>query len=219
MNLGCIPKDIEATRTLIREVKPNPRIQHISCNWIEHVTDDMEGDPEHAPFLREFLEALGKFPNLSSITLEHMPATDHLINFLKTHPPISKIHLPNEDLFNESTRAKVLALVEEFAHVQEFSAPPKTYLKDKKSLKFRSKFERALHLNRQLALYLPAASAGMKVLLDKKAGNNAELPFIPPEITNELALAIARHVPPAKAEAIFDEIIAQARALEESKTV
>ena len=214
INLGCIPEDIDATRDLIRQLKPNPRIQHISCSWFAHDEVGMENNPNHAPFLREFLEALSKFPNLSSITLEVMPVTDHLIDFLKTHPNISEINLPYEELVNEATHQKILALVQEFTHIQKFSLQ---YTETSENR--LAQLKQALHLNQEVARSLPAASAGIKVLLDKKAENDAELPFIPPDITNQLTQAIARHVPPAKAKAIFDEIIVQAHALERSKTV
>jgi hypothetical protein len=214
INLGCIPEDIDATRDLIRQLKPNPRIQHISCSWFAHDEVGMENNPNHAPFLREFLEALSKFPNLSSITLEVMPVTDHLIDFLKTHPNISEINLPYEELVNEATHQKILALVQEFTHIQKFSLQ---YTETSENR--LAQLKQALHLNQEVARSLPAASAGMKVLLDKKADNDAELAFIPSEITNQLTQAIARHVPPAKAKAIFDEIIVQAHALERSKTV
>jgi hypothetical protein len=218
INLGCIPEHIDAARNLIRQLKPNPRIQHIGCSWLEHVTDDMADDPaddpEPPPLLREFLEALNKFSNLSSITLEFMPVTDHLIDFLKTHPNISEINLPNAELINEATHQKILALVQEFTHIQEVSLQ---YTETSENR--LAQLKQALHLNKKVARSLPAASVAMKTLLDKKADKDVALPFMPSDVTDELTQAIARHVPPAKATAIFDELILQAHALEESKTV
>ena len=107
-----------------------------------------------------------------------------------------------------------MALVQEFTHIQKFSLQ---YTETSENR--LAQLKQALHLNQEVARSLPAASAGIKVLLDKKTENDAELPFIPPDITNQLTQAIARHVPPAKAKAIFDEIIVQAHTLERSKTV
>jgi hypothetical protein len=50
----------------------------------------------------------------------------------------------------------------------------------------------------------------MKTLLDKKSMTDEELPFMPLDVTDELTKAIARHLPSAKAKAIFDELILHA---------
>jgi hypothetical protein len=54
------------------------------------------------------------------------------------------------------------------------------------------------------------ASVAMKTLLDKKSMTDEELPFMPLDVTDELTKAIARHLPSAKAKAIFDELILHA---------
>ncbi len=69
------------------------------------------------------------------------------------------------------------------------------------------KMEEALAINRQIQLNIGAASRAMHGLLNSTRPNDDQQPFVPHDVTNELASAIARYVPSEKAKAIFDELI------------
>jgi hypothetical protein len=207
IDLGYLPEDKQFVGNLIRTLKPNPRIHHVETNWGNYEEDKLTDNSDHASFAQEFLTVLGNFPNLSSIEMVGLPLTDYLIDFLKTHPQISTINLRSEDLTTKESRKKVLTLVKGQSHIKYFFFSTETL---RKQTSFLKELNHALWINQQIDLNLKTASEAMKKILDQKSMTDESLPFVPLDVTNELTKAIARHVPPEKAKAIFDELIIHA---------
>jgi hypothetical protein len=87
-----------------------------------------------------------------------------------------------------------------------------TLYPSQQAIQFRKELGQALAINREVGsdTRMAEASVAMKTLLDKKSMTDEELPFMPLDVTDGLTKAIARHLPSAKAKAIFDELILHA---------
>ena len=196
--------------SIAHALKSNPRITKIAANLLAFYNFDIRGS-EHPIHITEFLNTIGDCPSLTALSLESVPDLDCLIQFLETHPQISEIALPDDEIYSEGTQEKLLALVRGYPHIKTLTIK-NPLLETEQAIQFRKELWQALAINREVGsdIRIAEASAAMKALLDKKSTADEELPFVPLDVTNELTRAIARHVPAEKANAIFDELILHA---------
>lgn len=111
--------------------------------------------------------------------------------------------------FGMSNQEELMAPVKNFSHIEEISFRRQEAY-DEPTRQFLRGLKHALAIHQQIQMNIGKASEAMKALLDRKFMTDEELSFVPLDVTNELAKAIARHLPPAKAKAIFDELILHA---------
>lgn len=210
IHIGSVSKNHQRRMSMAQALKSNPRLSKISVNILAFCAMDIR-DPGRPLLFTEFLNALGDCPGLTSLRLEGVPDFDCLVKFLETHPKIGEIVLPLDGISKKEDQEKLLALVRSHAHIKTLTiAHP--FVETKQATQFRKELQQALAINREVTSEprIAEASEAMKVLLDKKSATDEQLPFVPLDVTNELAKAIARHLLPAKAKAIFDALIVHA---------
>jgi Ran GTPase-activating protein (RanGAP) involved in mRNA processing and transport len=210
IHIGSVPTNHQDRMSIAHALKSNPRITKIAANLLAFYNFDIRGS-EHPIHITEFLNTIGDCPSLTALSLESVPDLDCLIQFLETHPQISEIALPDDEIYSEGTQEKLLALVRGYPHIKTLTIK-NPLLETEQAIQFRKELWQALAINREVGsdIRIAEASAAMKALLDKKSTADEELPFVPLDVTNELTRAIARHVPAEKANAIFDELILHA---------
>lgn len=137
-----------------------------------------------------------------------------LLDFLETHSRIEKIRLFNGGTSDRDLQQWLLELATNSNQIKEFELYDERMIVKREDRNFVKALSKALALNRELAseAKIASASSAMFGLLADKAnsGGAQPLPGVPPDITHELAKVIARHMPAAKAKAIFDELILHA---------
>jgi hypothetical protein len=172
---------------------------------------DEEGESGWPDFSLDFFKKLGEFSGLTSVNLKYIPIDDHLIEFIKTHPEIQNFKITTNRLENQTLQKKLLDLVESSNQFIQIDLSDFEGITNEDE-EFFEKLDRALAIAHEVSSEpkIAEASEAMKALLDKKSTADEELPFVPLDVTMELTRAIARHVPPAKAKAIFDELILHA---------
>ena len=210
IHIGSVPTNHQDRMSIAHALKSNPRITKIAANLLAFYNFDIRGS-EHPIHITEFLNTIGDCPSLTALSLESVPDLDCLIQFLETHPQISEIALPDDEIYSEGNQEKLLALVRGYPHIKTLTIK-NPLLETEQAIQFRKELWQALAINREVGsdIRIAEASAAMKALLDKKSTADEELPFVPLDVTNELTRAIARHVPAEKANAIFDELILHA---------
>jgi hypothetical protein len=213
IELGGMSKKPKHQVALLSALKPNPRIQHLGASWRSFAADELINNHDQASFSINFLQTLKNFPGLTSVSLECFPVTHQLLDFLEKHPKIEHIRMLASQVTDRHLQQRLLDMVRYSSQIKKFE------LYDGRDLtraerKFIETLNKALALNQEVSsdAKIAAASSAMFGLLADKAnrGGAEPLPWVPPEITNELAKAIARHVRPDKAKAIFDELILHA---------
>ena len=210
IHIGCVPTNHQARMSIAHALKSNPRITKIAAHLGAFYSFDIS-ESERPLLITEFLNTIGDCPSLTALSLEILFNHDYLIQFLETHPQISEIVLPNDEISSIETQEKLLALVRGYPHIKTLTiADP--FSETEQAMQFRKELGQALAINREVGSdkRMAEASVAMKTLLDKKSMADEELPFVPLDVTNELTKAIARHLPSAKAKAIFDELILHA---------
>lgn len=214
VRLGCIPQNQKNRLALADGLKSSAKLEHLSANLLNFGHFD-ENENLKTYFAKlpnlfsEFLNVLGESKRLTSLTFGRVPDMDRLIKFLETHPRITSLELSAESIGSKSNLQKLLALVKNSSHITKI-------ILDEQILKYahykqlRVEIQQALEINRQIQGAIHNVSEAMKSLLDKQFGSNEALSMLPLDVTDELTKAIARHVPPIKARAIFDELILHA---------
>jgi hypothetical protein len=212
IHIGSIPRNHQARMSIAHALKSNPRISRIAADLLPFYSLDIR-ESERPILLTEFLNTIGDCPSLTALSLESIPDLDCLIKFLETHPQISYIAIPNNEIFSKEDQEKLLALVRGHPHIKKLTIESQLH-ESEEGMQFRKELWQALALNQEVSsdAKIAAASRAMFGLLADKAnrGGAEPLPWVPPDITHELAKAIARHMPAAKAKAIFDELILHA---------
>lgn len=209
LGLGCVPHDHENRLTLARSLASIPRLEHLELNLKNFFYGPDTDSDDSQSFFEEFLNILGECTNLKSLKFSSVPDLDFLSIFLETLPYIRSISLDDVHSDLKEPQEQILALVKNSPHLinvscGEGSFPGEHYKQ------FREELQQAVAINREIQLNIRAASEAMKDVLDQKSMTDEALPFVPLDVTDELAKAIARHVPPAKTKAIFDELILHA---------
>lgn len=210
IDIGRAPRNHQARMLIAQALKSNPRITKIAASFSAFSYFDIN-DSERPLLFTEFLNTIGDCPHLTALSLEDVPDLDCLIKFLETHPQISEIVLPSDGISSKGHQEKLLALVRGHPHIKTLNIFNTLY-PSQQAIQFRKELGQALAINREVGsdTRMAEASVAMKTLLDKKSMTDEELPFMPLDVTDELTKAIARHLPSAKAKAIFDELILHA---------
>lgn len=210
-HLGHLPRKKKHQPAFLDALRPNPRIQHLFVSWGLFTKTDTNDNSDFDSFSREFFKKLGEFSGLTSVKFKFMPIDDHLINFIKTHPKIHFFLTSTGDQVNQTRQKDLLDLVRSSSHIKKVKFVDSENIGSEESI-FRNDLARALATAQEVTSdkKIAEASVAMKALLDKKSMTDEELPFVPLDVTDELTKAIARHLPSAKAKAIFDELILHA---------
>ena len=210
IDIGRAPGNHHARMLIAQALKSNPRIKKFAAESLAFVSMNT-GDSVQPQHVTEFLNTIGDCPSLTALQLVDLSELDCLIKFLETHPQISEIDLPMDWIPSIETQEKLLALVRAYPHIKTLTIFNTPYL-SQQARPFRKELGQALAINREVGSdkRMTEASVAMKTLLDKKSMTDEELPFMPLDVTDELTKAIARHLPSAKAKAIFDELILHA---------
>lgn len=209
VGLGYLPLGQADRLALANGLASIPRLEHIEADFDHFSYDDHSSESGRQHLFMDFLNGLGKCKNLESLMLHSLPSLDSAIEFLENHPQIHSIGLPNWCAILEENQEKLMAIVKNSSHITDMFFVDETFYTGQTAI-FLRELKQALFINRQIQLNLGRASEAMKALLDKKSMTDEDLPFVPLDVTNELTKAIARHLPPAKSKAIFDELILQA---------
>jgi hypothetical protein len=209
IGLGYIPCHQTDRIALAEGLASIPHLENLDADFDDFSYDEHSRESGRQSLFMDFLNGLGKCKNLKSLRLRSLYSLDSLIEFLKNHPQIHSIELPNWCAIREENQEKLMAIVKNSSHITDMHFVDESLLTGKTVI-FLKELQKALVINRQIQLNLGRASEAMKALLDKKSTTDEELPFVPLDVTNELTKAIARHVPPEKAKAIFDELILHA---------
>jgi hypothetical protein len=210
IDIGCIATNHQDRMSIAHALKSNPRITKIAVNLLGFYTRDIS-ESERPLLITEFLNTIGDCPSLTALSIESLFYRDFPIQFLETHPQISEIALPSDEISSADNQEKLLALVRGYPHIKTFTIRNPDF-ETEREMQFRKELWQALAINREVGsdIRMAEASGAMKALLDKKSMTDEELPFVPLDVTNELTKAITRHLPSAKAKAIFDELILHA---------
>jgi len=210
IDIGRAPRNHQARMLIAQALKSNPRIKKFAAEHLVFYSMNTGDSVQPLP-ITEFLNTIGDCPSLTALQLAGLSDLDCLIKFLETHPQISEIALPMDWIPSIETQEKLLALVRAYPHIKTLTIFNMPYL-SQQARQFRKELGQALAINREVGSdkRMAEASVAMKALLDKKSMTDEELPFVPLDVTDELTKAIARHLPSAKAKAIFDELILHA---------
>jgi hypothetical protein len=207
--LGAVPREHQLRMKLANGLKSNDRLLSIGADFLHFFSVDIS-DEDRCLEMHEFMKALSQIPKLCNVRFRTFTDLDYLSRFLSSHPKIWGVDIPSwyADLLDQ--RGKILSLVKQSGQIMHFPSQGKRYGNNEDIMQFRMELNQALRLNQQIDLNIKAASEAMKGILDEKSMTDETLPFVPLDVTNALAKAIARHVPPEKAKAIFDELIVHA---------
>lgn len=209
IHLGSVPQQHQLRMKLACGLKSNTRLVSIGIEFSNFL--GIGNGHEDIPLqMIEFMKEIGNIPQLRKVRFESFANLDWLSEFLRSCPQIREIDLPDWHADLKEEREKLLSIVKQSGQMTHFTSQGQKYSDLEEILEFRKELNQALRLNQQIELNIETASAAMKRTLDEKSITDESLPFVPLDVTNELAKAIARHVPPEKAKAIFDELIVHA---------
>lgn len=207
--LEAVPHEHQLRMKLANGLKSNDRLLSIGADFLHFFSANIS-DEDRSLEMIEFMKALSQIPTLCNVRFRTFTDLDCLSRFLSSCPQIWGVDIPSWHADIPDQQEKVLSLMKQSGQITYFPAQGVEDPADDEIMQFRRELNQALWINQQIHLNLKAASAAMKKILDEKSMTDETLPFVPLDVTNELAKAIARHVPPEKAKAIFDELIVHA---------
>ncbi len=216
INLGFIPNENELLVQLARGLKSNTKltsltiaIPPLSFERKDHFSWFISGGTKtnQNTLAIEFMKMLDHMPSLVYIGIEQLDDLGTLSYFLERNPQIREVYIPQHLIDSETLNEEILSIVKRFGQIKKLQTLPEGITLPQGKTPFDEDLERALWINRQIENNLGGASVAMLSFLNEKLKTEKDFPGVPWDITNALAAAIARHVPPEKAKAIFDELI------------
>lgn len=153
-------------------------------------------------------EVLSRCAGLSSVSLGDLDEFDSLVDFLKANPRIREVNLWFDFERLESTEklAGLLEFAKSCSQLTRFNfSEGHTRLNDADD-KFLDKLIKQTKLNRENTEDLPAAAAGMSVMLGVQRDEPAALPELPMELTQQVAEAVLQNLTSFDAQTIFNTL-------------
>ena len=211
LGLGTMPTDEARVSALTLLLANNSRITNIRVDlqcFMPQVDWD-GGEQLRKERLAHTLGSIGQCSGLTSITLDNFYDMDCLVEFLKRHPQLTAVNLFDEysDYGDHAVQAleKLLKFAKQCSQLTAVSFRRHRELTSEErkclaKLKQQTRVNRIRQHNEGL---LPAAGAGMSVMLGVQRNEPQALPELPVEVTMQLAEAAVQYLRPADTRAVF----------------
>ena len=153
-------------------------------------------------------EVLSRCAGLISVSLGDLDEFDSLVDFLKANPRIREVSLwfDIERLEGTEKLAGLLEFAKSCSQLTHFNFfEGHTRLNDT-DITFLDKLIQQTELNLENSANLPAAAAGMSVMLGLQRNEPAALPELPMDVTQQVAEAVLQNLTSADAQTVFNTL-------------
>lgn len=154
-------------------------------------------------------KVLSRCAGLISVSLGDLDEFDSLVNFLKANPRIREVNLwfDFENLDSTAKLAGLLKFAKSCSQLTHFNfSEDHTRLNDT-DVKFLDKLIQQTKFNLENTTNLPAAAAGMSVMLGVQRDEPAALPELPMELTQQVTEAVLQNLTSLDAQTIFNTLV------------
>ena len=153
-------------------------------------------------------EVLSRCAGLSSVSLGNLDEFDSLVDFLKANPRIREVHLWFDIERLESTEklAGLLEFAKSCSQLTYFNFTEGDTKLNYTDIKFLNNLIQQTELNLENSANLPAAAAGMSVMLGVQRDEPAALPELPIDVTQQVAEAVLQNLTSLDAQTVFNTL-------------
>ena len=153
-------------------------------------------------------EVLSRCAGLSSVSLGDLDEFDSLVDFLKANPRIREVHLWFDIKRLESTEklAGLLEFAKSCSQLTYFNFTEGDTKLNDTDIKFLNNLIQQTELNLENSANLPAAAAGMSVMLGVQRDEPAALPELPIDVTQQVAEAVLQNLISIDAQTVFNAL-------------
>ncbi len=212
LDLGIFPDDATRASDLTLLLANNSRIKNI---WIDlrHFMPQFDfdgGEQLRKERLTQMLDRIGQCSGLTSIKLDNFFDIDCLVDFLQKHPQLTAVNLFYD--YSAVDAVQVLTGLLEFANqcsqltAVSFGKRHELTSEEEACLAELMQQTRLNKVRRHNEELLPAAGAGMSVMLGVQRNEPQALPELPMEVAMQLAEAVVQNLTPADARTVFDTV-------------
>ncbi len=212
LGLGTIPTDEARASDLTLLLANNSRITNIrvdlQCFMPQFAFDG--GEQLRKERLAHTLGSIGQCSGLTSIKLDNFFDIDCLVDFLQKHPQLNAVNLFYE--YSAVDAVQVLTGLLEFANqcsqltAVSFGKRHELTSEEEACLAELMQQTRLNKVRRHNEELLPAAGAGMSVMLGVQRNEPQALPELPMDVTMQLAEAVVQNLAPADVRNVFDTV-------------
>jgi uncharacterized protein YerC len=214
LDLGVIQVFLPTMPLLGDALKNGSRLTAIKLDVSYYILENIT-DPLREQCVAALFNALSKCPGLIAVTLTDLSDFDSLLDFLKANPRIRALSLKYESAEEDDEHENEVGLRLGLPTLLEFAQDSNQltafkfesdFCASNKLKNMVEKLEDQTYLNEKNHAKLPAAGAGMSVMLGVQRNEPDALPELTMELTQQMAEAVLDNLTPADAKAVFDVV-------------